>query len=230
MRHRGGSWNTRVGRNPAVVADEVEALLASRDLDWLCLQEAGQYVDQLRRQLHGSHRVHAGRGSRSRRDSVVIVRYGLRSRWKRVHPLGGIGWERGNGRPGLHPPRHMTSVRVAGLRGYRVGSVHLAPTPWATRLPRRGDSHARSVRVLRRITRRWSARLVRWVLPGDWNATPHSKFVLDLHSVGEPRGTGIDWVLRSPGLAIVELRDVDHGTSDHRPVIFTVVQPGAHRG
>lgn len=218
IEHRAGSYNLRVGRSPMLVANEVEALLDDEGLDWLAVQEAGQYVRTLRRRLRGQYRVYASSGGAS--ATAVLVRKGLRARGRRDHWLGGLGWERGQGRPGWHEPRRMESVRVGGRGGYRVGSVHLPPTPHAKSLPGRGRAHARAVEVLTRIVRRWSRR-GGWVLAGDWNATPDSGYVAPVVGHGKALGRGIDWVLAS-GVQVSNVKHVKHGTSDHDPRVFTV--------
>lgn len=217
MSLRAATWNLRVGRPPHVVANEVETFLDDHNLDVLCVQEAAQYVGALRRRLRGEFRVLHGRGSRSRRDSAVIVRKGARVRRKRVHRLGGIAWERGKGRPGLHDPRHMTSVNVCGVR---FGSVHLPPTPHARTLRLRRLSHAADVDRLVRIVRRWT-RQGAWVAAGDWNARPSSQYVAPLRGLGLPYGDGIDWVLAS-GVTVSDFERQTFGSSDHKPRTFNV--------
>lgn len=216
---RAGTWNLRVGRRPHVVADEVESLLDDYGLDVLCVQEAGRYLKALRRRLRGDYHVCAGLlGGDSR--TAVIVRDGLRPRQVRSRLLSGLGWERGKGRPGLHEPRHLVSVRIGFGRGVRVASVHLPPTPHAKRLPGRGLAHSSDVRIVARMARRWT-RWGPWLMAGDWNARPDSSYVYDLTRHGTAHGSGIDWVL-AHDLDIDTTTRVDHGNSDHRPRLFTV--------
>lgn len=230
--HRGATWNLRKGRDADVVALEVDAFLTEHDLDWIVVQEAADYVRTLGKQLRGRYDVHTGWSSRSRRDSAVIVRAGLPSRFKRVHALERTGWERDpdNRRFGLHNHRSMVSVRV-GRKGfrYRLGSVHLPPGPHdAPGYPLRGRAFRRSLRTLRRLARRWSDAkgLDGWAMVGDWNERPDSapirEFLYDTD--GGVIGNRIDYPV-THGVIANRYRRVAFGSSDHKPVLVWVRLP-----
>lgn len=212
MRHTGGTFNLKKGR----AVSEVPGLLLR--VDWLAVQEVRPHVKALRR-------VAKAAGFRIRfasdRDSAVLVRRGLRVSHVQRHRLGGVRWERRPGRPGLHPPRYMVSVRVA--RRYRVGSVHLPPGPHESpRYLLRRRAMLRAVVRLSQITRRWTRRTP-WVLAGDWNQ-PRNSPLLEPIQRETASGVGIDWVMAS-GVEIADMSAVASVESDHRPRIFTVIIP-----
>lgn len=212
MKHAGGTFNLAKGR----AVSEVAALLV--DADWLAVQEVQPRAKAL-------HKVARAAGFRVRfsrdRDSAVLVRRGIPISQVRRHSLGGVRWERRPGRPGLHPPRHMVSLRIA--RRYRVGSVHLPPGPHdSPRYLRRRRAMLHAVAVLTRITRRWTRRTP-WVLAGDWNQ-PRNAPLLEPIQHDAAAGVGIDWVMGNR-VEIGDMRPVTSVLSDHRPRLFTVTIP-----
>lgn len=238
MRHKAGAWNLRIGRNPVTVTGEVLSLLTEHDLDWLTVCEANGYLRALRGRLaeHGYALLVDPRDG-SARDSAVIVRKSLAlSGLVDLHRLGGVEWERKPGRPGLHWARSMSSAVLADSLA-RVGAVHLPPGPFGPRFPLRRRAHHASLRRLYRIGRRWNRRRrdgrpLPWLLPGDWNMTrdvpgtwisPSPRWLADQLGA-EITGNGIDYVMHR-GCQVSNLRRVDHGTSDHLPLVFDVTYP-----
>jgi len=212
------TWNLRVGRKPLKVAVEVDALLTRHDLDVLTVQEAAGYIPAIRRRLKGRYVVATGIGTAGR-DSAVISRKGIPTGVKRVHRLERRGWERRAGRPGLH---HSRSAVSRPVRGVKFLSAHLPP-PAGPRQPLRLAASLASWATLHRLAQRWTSNDRPWVMAGDWNARPDSDLAQGLaNAVGaDITGNGIDWVM-SRGVLVNQLRRIEHGSSDHRPVLFEV--------
>lgn len=210
--HKVGTFNGRLGQ----ALREVPALLDEYDLDWLALQEVGgrKRVKALRRMLKGhGYRVYATAGG----DTAIVVRRGLAD-FPLLHWMGGIGWERKPGRPGLHPPREGLSVRVGGREGYRVASVHLPPKA-APGQPLRVEARYAVVARLAVVSARWRRRGRAYVLAGDWNVEAGHPLLAPL--VGHDEGFGVDRFLVH-GVAVTDYRPVASRLSDHRPRIATV--------
>ena len=218
--HRAGTWNLRLGQAVPGVPD----LLDGYALDWLAVQELGGRVRLLRRLVKPlGYRVHAAADG----DSAVIVRRGLRCTLPRRHWMGGIGWERKAGRPGLHPARVGMSVRIGGRRGYRVLPVHVPPKGTPAQPLRREAREAYMVR-LGVILRRWNRRDRGWVTPGDWNYAPDDKPVQTLAwatggRVDHADRAGVDYLL-SRGVRVSEVVAVPQPLGDHDPRIFTITK------
>lgn len=214
--HRGGTFNLKKG----AAVSEVAALLVH--VDWLAVQEVRPRARALRKVARAAgFRVWFA----ADRDSAILVRRGVKVSQVRRHSLGGAWWERKPGRPGLHPPRFMVSLRIGGL--YRVGSVHLPPGPHESpRYPRRRHAMLKAVVVLSRITRRWSKRTP-WVLVGDWNQ-PRTSPLLEPIQRSVAEGVGVDWVM-GHRVSVADVRALPSVLSDHRPRVFTVNLEGATR-
>lgn len=229
--HRGGSYNVRKGRDAETVAREVEDFMVEFELDWLVLQECADQIRHIARSLRGRYTVLTGSGSRSRRDSAIIVRPGIPARFKRVHSLERLGWERApeNRRFGRHNHRSMVSARI-GRKGfrYRLAAVHLPPGPHdAPGYPLRGLAFRTSLDTLRKLARRWSrADLDGWAMVGDWNERPDDaairRFLVD--TGGAVLGNGIDYPI-TRGVVVNRYRRVKFGASDHKPIVVTVRLP-----
>lgn len=212
------TWNLRVGRPRETVAREVDDLLTVHDLDALAVQEAAAYIPALRRRLKGRYVVATGVGTAGR-DSAVISRRSLPRKRRRIHRLSRRGWERRAGRPGLHHERKMVSQVVAGIR---FAAPHLPP-PAGPRQPMRAAATHASWAKLHMLAARWMG--TPWVAPGDWNARPDSPAALSLETAADARiqGSAIDWVM-SHDVKVANVRRIEHGSSDHRPVLFEVTR------
>ena len=230
--HRGGSFNVRKGRDAEVVAREVEDFMAEHDLDWLVLQECADQVRHIAKVLRGRYVVLTGALTRSRRDSAIVVRAGIPARYKRVHSLEPLGWERDpeNREYGRHNHRSAVSARIGG-KGfrYRLAAVHLPPGPHdAPGYPLRGLAFRTSLDTLRKMARRWSRQtdLDGWAMVGDWNERPDDpairRFLLDTDS--GVLGNGIDYPI-ARGVVVNRYRRVRFGESDHKPIVVTVRLP-----
>ncbi len=219
---RCATWNLRVHRDRGVVIDEVLGLLDEYDLDLLTVCEAGGYVRSLRRALkREGYRVVFVNADDSARDSAVIVRRGLRVRFRRLHRLEHFGWERGEGRPGLHDPRSAVSVNVEGIR---VLAIHMPPGPFeGERWQRRRLANETSFDTVARLVGRWNKRRRPWVAHGDWNRRPDDPTVRAFlkESGAEAQGGGIDWIA-SRGVKVPRVRRINYGGSDHEPRLFTI--------
>lgn len=212
------TWNLRVGRNPARVAREVSDLVRYHSLDVLTVCEAAAYIPAIRKSLRGRYIVSTGRDV-SGRDSAVISRKGLRRGIRRVHRLERRGWERRAGRAGLHEPRSMVSRNIAGIK---FAAPHMPP-PAGPRQPLRVTATRNALATIAKLGRRWTDNGRRWVMAGDWNmrpGDPDARVLADFTEAGVT-GNRIDWVL-SHGVKVSDYQRIDHGTSDHRPVLFTV--------
>ena len=233
--HQAGAWNLKVGRNPERVAREVLALLLEHDLDWLTVCEAHGYIGALRRllRLHG-YVVLTNTTDGSAMDSAIIVRKSLRKRRPgTLHRLGGVEWERKPGRPGLHWPRSANSAVVDDVLA-RVMATHLPPGPFGPRFPLRRLAFRTAVSRLERVGRRWNKRRkagkpLPWVMAGDWNMHKNSPGTDDAPTPAwlaerlraTITGDGIDYVMHRH-CKVSRYRRVQHGRSDHLPVLFTV--------
>lgn len=221
---RCGIYNADNHRPIAGPADII-ALVREHDLDVAMVVEASGYAGQVRRALGDGYRVSTGRGSVSRRDSMVIARRVHEPRAKRVHDLDTGGWERAprNRRFGLHPGRNMTSVDVAGVR---FGAVHLPPGPHdAPGYPLRKRAHRLGLAKLARIVARWDRKPGAWVLGGDWNA-PARRGDMKAWLLNTSSEAGLSNVIDYPvaaGVALSDVRRVTHGSGDHKhAVLFTI--------
>lgn len=210
---RGGTWNMLAGRDEDAAATSALALMRSRDLDFLCIQESRGYLDALRvwSGPPGEFRViafsDAVRGSDS--ESAIIVRAD--------HPHGpghqvkatSAGWFRADG--SKTGPKYFTTVKFAD--GLRVASIHAAPSVrW------RGG---RVLGPVRRVIsmREFARSVVRFakahpgplVIAGDWNATPEARGRYSPH-----------WIAAKAGLRIVATQKGTHGVA-HR-IDFALVR------
>lgn len=220
---KGGTWNLHQGRAVDTVVAEVVEFVTSEDLDFLAVQEASSYLGRKMRRALREHGYKIGRAwapDRSARDSAIITRKTRRAGGARMHRLGGIGWERGKGRPGLHWPRTAQSLRVDWLR---VLDVHQPPGPFGPAFPLRRKANEKGYQRVARIVTRWIKRGISWVGPGDWNREPSDPVVKAFIAAtgAEVTGSGIDWIA-SHGVTVSNVRKHKFGTSDHRPVTFTV--------
>lgn len=209
------------------MAGEVLRLLEREELDFLLTQEMGQYVGAIDRKLQGSPwRLSTRRGGTfSQRDSGVVMRRKYPSKM-RVHDLGGVEWERGQGRPGLHHSRTAISDSIDN-GALRVMSVHLPPTPRLDRFPLRDKAHRVAIRHLHEDVHDWKAPLL---LGGDWNMQPDVRGTvtsptplwLAEHIGAKITGNRIDYVMARDA-DVREYHRIDFGGADHRPVLFDVV-------
>lgn len=230
-RYTGGLWNLGQNRDPVRAANQVHALLRTHDLDFLLTCETSDYTEALIAELDGTPWQFSGYtkdpmrryGSHvPARDSAVIMRREYPS-YRLLHEMGGVRWERGQGREGLHDPRLMVSDLIDGK--FRVGSVHLPPTPRLVKFPLRDKAHRTMMRHLDAVVDGWQSR---WLLGGDWNMKagvtgPDTPKALAERRGAQIKGTGgIDYpmgyevTLRHP-------ERIQYGTSDHDPIKFEVV-------
>lgn len=216
--YRGGTWNLKVHRKPALVVAEVEELLDERDLDFLCVQEANDYRRGLR--TIPGYRYFTGRVPGSQMDGGILVRKGLHTSRRRLHALSMLTWARWK-YPGQHWPRTAFSEVIEGIQ---VWSVHMPPGG-----PNGGGGEGAAFRsCLAYLERRLKAhgknprpRIV-WA---DWNNpagdnSPHSPRWMAARIGMDVHGSGIDYVL-TRGVKVTGLRELHFGHSDHRPKIAT---------
>ena len=220
---KGGRWNLRQGRNVKDAVDEVVELLTSEDLDFLLVCEAADYMPALGAPLRAAgYRRIWYRLDGSARDSAVIVRKRIPRRGRRLHRLNTRGWERKPGRKGLHWPRSAPSVRIAWLR---VMPAHLAPGPFGPRFPLRKAANVEGFATLTRILRRWNKNRTPWLVGVDPNrpaSDPVARAFLTATGA-TATGRGIDWSA-SRGVKVTGDHEVEFGTSDHNPWLFTVTK------
>lgn len=224
VRHA-GTWNLRQGRKVSVVVDEVIRLLTDFDLDWLAVQEAADYVDELAEALkpHGYAVVTDWGGGTSGRDSAIIVRVTVPHRAMRRHRLERRGWERQPGRFGLHWPRSAVSLIIDEVR---VLDYHGPPGPYRTKAYwRRTRAMLTSQRTAARLCRRWTRWGREWMLVGDINQTRAEAlhWWRDRLRAAHTAGEGIDWAAMSAGVRVSSweaLTSFRH-RGDHDPKLFT---------
>lgn len=227
---RGGTYNCERGRDPSGVVDFVAALMGSKDLDYLCLQESQDYVSELRAlrayRLICPRVDAAGKLVDGAKETSILVRRGVAIRDVRRRRLGRVGWITVRG--GRVPARSIPLVLLNGW--LTVGSIHAPPSVRLTgRRPRGprmrvrafGNLSRRLVTICRRINGPY-------VIAGDWNEPASSrglwsprwvatKLDAQLHTAG-----GIDYAM-THGLRVEDFRRLSaSGGSDHDPVIFTV--------
>jgi hypothetical protein len=199
-------------------------LLETHHLDWLVVMEAVGYIGALRDRLGRRFDVLTGDADGASRDSAIIVRRGRVHGAPQVHGLGGIEWERRPGRPGLHWARKMVSARVGQPR---VGALHLPPGPFGPRYPLRRAAYHGAARRIKRLVIRWNQQGRAWVLAGDWNKPKRERGSWVVPSPAwiarttgaKIVGDGIDYVM-ARGVKITRYRRINHGNSDHEPVLF----------
>ena len=219
LRHRGGTLNLRLGR----ATRKVPGVLRRHRLDWLAVQELNGRGSWLSNRLGERWRVVVGPDG----DSALIVRADLRVQFPARHHLGGVEWERGKGRPGLHPSRMAASARVGGRDGYRVLVYHGPPGPhYDVRFPLRRAASDVSLERLAAICRRWSNRGRGWVAVGDFNVQTADPRVRSLAARLRASivGWGIDYALASEGLRVSHMRAHRVARTDHKLRTFLITK------
>ena len=238
-RHRvlhGGTYNLEISRDVDVVVAEVVTLMREQDLDFLTVCEASTYVGALVKSARRGGQLHkAGcrvlayprRGIPARETAIVVRRRahgGPGARWKRLHWITRLKWERSPNNRGKgmgdHPGRRSVSAWVAWCR---VLAVHTTPGPFGPEYPKRHAANLDCFAHQTRIAKRWAGSLFsrRAVMPGDWNRHPNDPVVADMvDATGwSTHGDGIDWVL-AHGVHVSNMRRIKFGGSDHDPVLF----------
>lgn len=230
-----GTWNLRLGR----AIGDVPGLIKAEGLDALAVQEVAGGADGEQRRRRNVRRLRAAVAPArlrlaANREAGIVVRRGVRLTQMRRHVLTRTGWERGKGRPGLHPKRETVSVRLGpkGRDGIRFGSVHVPPRGGAA-MPLRAAARVQALAVILAICLRWNRAIKAghiggWVLAGDWNHPARSVVIRALAKSAGARvvGSGVDFALVSRSLSVG-----DHGrarrraSSDHTPRVITVTTP-----
>lgn len=229
---RGGTWNMEHRRSARAAAASAVALMDSKELDFLCVQECGGYLKALRLQS-AAFEVIAFTNDPGRSESAILVRreatHGTGYQIKATRS----GWFTVRG--GKTPPKYLTVVPIAGLR---VVSGHTAPSVrWrGGRIlgpVRRVLSMRQFARSVVRLARAHPGPLL---VAGDWNATPDARGRYTPH-----------WIARKAGMRIAAPEKGTHGNrtidyalirdcgatarrekrrgSDHHVVIFKVTIP-----
>lgn len=233
-RLRGGTFNLKFGRQKDMVKDEVERLLKKHDLDFLCVQEAKDYVRQLTH-IDGYSYYVDRTGKRGATECGILVRKGLETSGFKVK-FYGDGWFMPRG--GTHAETVQPQVKIEWLL---VRSLHL-PTPshWAggvlassTPAERKDDLIA-AMQGLRRYFR-WPCIKNARLAAGDWNEPPTT---IGLFSprwlMSETGAVGIaadsrvghgriDWPMVKGARIVKVFKDLEvREGSDHEPVIFVL--------
>ena len=236
-RYRLGAYNVRKGRNPERVLREIVRLMRRQRLDALNVSEFNTQLDHVRANLPDHlELVCYPNGDIAARDSAIVIdtrraaRKGRRAFQRRLHGMGGKGWERAphNRGAGLHNPRKAVSVRLGVLR---IGADHWPPGPHGRGYPLRAAAHGKMQRRITRISRRWSDQARpnagAWVWFGDKNMRPDDPRAVRLQqeTEGTAHGTGIDWLLAGPDVMVLRVRKVRAKwlRSDH-PAVVAVVE------
>lgn len=209
---RGGTWNMERDRTPTMAARSALAMMESRELDFLCVQECAHYHKAIREQAGDRFDLIAFRSEPGRAETALIVRRDVDH---------GPGWQvratrRGwiTVRGGTTPPKYLTIANVGGLR---VVSLHTAPSVhWAG---------GRILGPVRRVIsmRQLARRVVKFarnhpgpvLFAGDWNATPEARGRYSPH-----------WIARKAGLRVVAPLKGTHGA---RVIDFALIRDCAAR-
>lgn len=221
----GGTWNTRVLRDPPTVARECSKLMRVHHLDFLLLQE----VEGYRAALMGVPDCrYISRRIKTRnewREVGVLVRDGVRVTGV-LNTAVGDGWF-GHIIHRWHPGRTFLRCTLDGW--LRVATVHGPPgVNLTTRTPRdQWDDYTALMGAVRRfLLRPHRARLV----AGDWNVPasnqqPGSPVSVAHQTGARVTGHGIDYAITKRCRVIRMTTDTTtpHG-SDHDPVIMEVSQ------
>lgn len=228
---RGGTWNMLHSRPADEAAGSALALMRSRALDFLCVQECAGYLKALRQEVGDEFDVIAFRGDPGRSESALIVRATVPhgpGHQVRATRSGWITW-----RGGKTPPKYLTTVELDGW--LRVVSGHTAPSvKW---LGGRILGPVRRVASMRQFARKCvrfaKRRQGALLIACDWNATPHARGrytptwiagKAGLRIAAPVKGTlgsrTIDFALYR-GCGVTARREKKRG-SDHYAVVFKV--------
>jgi hypothetical protein len=194
---RGGTWNMERDRDEDAAAVSALALMRSRELDFLCVQECAGYLHALHTWAGPEFAVISFREDPGRAESALIVRADVEHAPGYQVKATRAGWITVRG--GKTPPKYLTISVVAGLR---VVSGHTAPSvAW------RGG---RMLGPVRRVLsmRQFARACVRLAKahPGplliacDWNATPEARGRYSPH-----------WIARKAGLRVAAPGKGTHG-------------------
>lgn len=229
---RGGTWNMLRDRQPAAAVQSAYALMDSKELDFLCVQECNGYLEALR--LHSeAYEVIAFTTDPGRGESAILVRRDLEHGPGYQVRATRSGWFTVGGRKTA--PKYLTVVTVAGLR---VVSGHTAPSvTWRggriTGPVRRVISMRQLARTVVRFARRHKGPIL---VACDWNATPDARGRYTPHWIGRKAGMRI----AAPIKGTLGARTVDFALirdcgatarreklrgSDHHAVLFKVTIP-----
>jgi exonuclease III len=235
MRLKGATFNLEYGRDRMVVKHEVEHLIDKQDLDFVVVQEAADYTDQLDNIAGYQYFVNHGNDD-SARQVGILVRDSLHTDRVAMRNLGD-GWTT------IAGPHHgalaIPTVRIE--KWLKVTGLH-APTPteWVRGVLRgpveRVDDYKALARFLVAYFRppvRKTARLA----VGDWNENPETKGRYAPKWIASVSGAKIVAPSQLQGHGRIDYPmfkgcKITHITkdltiregSDHEPVIFTVVK------
>jgi hypothetical protein len=222
---RGATYNCLRGRNPDRVARWVRELMVHKNLSFVLLQEATDYVDVLRG-LPGCVLVSPAGGHH---ETVIVVdtTTGV-SNPDRVS-LEPLGWSTVRG--GRAWPRTMAVCRLDGW--LVVGSVHFPPSvTWRAGRPRGPSERVKAYRRSSRTLTRWLSNRRRPVLvAGDFNEPADTAGRWSPRWIARTSGShiwttgGIDYAIGAR-VRVTGLHNVaDRGGSDHHARVFTVHPP-----
>lgn len=207
----GGSWNMLRDRNDDRAAARAIWIMDEFGLDFLCLQEAAEYVAALREASGEEYDVLAVRGgSNARRESIILARHDLEHGAPWSIRVKNSWWTTVRG--GRAANRHLTAVVLDGW--LPVVSGHTPPSVrW-----RSGDMFGPARRVL---SMRRFARRVRGFLDNH----PHALVACDWNADDDARGRYTPhWIARKTGAEVVAPK---HGTHGNRTIDYALVK-GAH--
>jgi hypothetical protein len=200
---RGGTWNMLRDRDPDAAAVSALAMMRSRDLDFLCVQECAGYIAALRTWAGADFDVVAFHGAPGRAESALIVRAAVDHGPGYQVKATRAGWVTVRG--GKTPPKYLTTVELEN--GLRVVSGHTAPSvKW-----RGGRILGPARRVL--SMRQFARSVVRFaknhrgplLVACDWNATPDARGRYSPHWIARKAGMRI----AAPGKPTLGNRTVD---------------------
>ncbi len=203
----GGTWNMERDRPATKAAASAIALMRTRGLSFLCVQECAHYLKALRAQAGDEFDVISFTLDPGRGESALIVRDAVPhgSGFQRRATRGGWFTVRG----GKTPPKYLTTVEIDGLR---IVSLHTAPSvTWRAGRIRGPVRRVISMRQLARSVVKFARQHPGPLLiAGDWNATPGASGRYSPH-----------WIARQTGMRVAAPVKGTHG---NRVIDFALVR------
>lgn len=214
------SWNAKISRPPGQVIQGLADLIENTTPDVVCLQEANQYTDELRKRFSKGWFIYAHHDWPESAESPVMVRQVGHTRrrrntkdgWSTLHTR--VRWVGPEG--GTHEGRTWTYVQVAGLW---VMSLHRATDGDGQNRKACAEEHDRLVR--------WIQRHDRCLIVGDHNMSARADFPGSSSRIAEhsdsslafDSGEGlVDYAIQHGVRG--EVRKKSHRGSDHPAVLW----------
>lgn len=124
---RGGYWNVERDRNRQRVVKMIQRIMSLYDLDWILLQETGDYIAELRRVMSKTHWVLAYTGQPGMSNTCILVdrkKHPKKPKYAKAIRMTRGGWTTVRG--GKTPPKFMVIAKLWDW--LMLGSLHTAPS------------------------------------------------------------------------------------------------------